>query len=146
VADAAVVRDLQNTRTMMMSRWIVVCLVTVACGNKEPKGSKPATCPIAGQLVSQRFCEYADKAKVSGAKRVELDKAMADTIAARCEEDKWHEAALGCLGAMATVPREKLDPKTYNNGIDICTRAIGPESEKKLDTAVGQTVKAVMGK
>lgn len=131
-----------------MTKMLVLVLALAACGSKkeEDHRSKPATCPVAGELVARRFGEYADKANVTGAKRAELDAAMAQTISQRCEEDKWDEAALGCLGAMATVPREKLAPKTYNSGIDICTRAIGAESEKKLDTAVGETVKRVMAK
>lgn len=129
----------------MMHRSLLV-FALAACGSKESTRSSPVTCEVAGQMVSQRMGEYADRAKVAGAKRVELDKAMAETITARCTGDKWDSVPLGCLGAMATVKRDKVDAKAWNNGIDVCTRAIGAENEKKLDAAVGLTVRTVMKK
>jgi hypothetical protein len=45
---------------------------------------------------------------------------------------------------MASIPEGKLDAPTYRKGVDICTKAIGEENSKKLDTAVGEAVKATM--
>jgi hypothetical protein len=123
---------------------LIALVAAVGCGSKEDSASKPVTCDVAGQMISKRMGEFADEAKVSGDKRVTLDKAMAVAITTRCTEDKWEEVTLGCLGAMATIPEGKIDASTYRKGIDICTKAIGEESSKKLDAAVGDAVKATM--
>ena len=131
----------------MIMKTTITALVAMALGcggSKDSEPSKPVTCDKAGTMVAKRMGEYADEAKVAGPKRVELDKAMAAAITTRCTEDKWDEVALGCLGAMATIPDGKIDAPTYNKGVDICTKAIGEEKSKALDTAVGEAVRTTM--
>jgi hypothetical protein len=131
-----------NIKTLIMTFSLSTA---VACGGgKDAEPSKPVTCEVAGQMVSKRMGEYADKANVTGAKRTELDKAMAVAITKRCVEDKWDEVPLGCLGAMATIREGEIDVPTYRKGVDICTRAIGPDNEKKVDAAVGEVVRSIM--
>jgi hypothetical protein len=120
----------------------LIALAAFGCSKKEDSASKPVTCEVAGQMVSKRMGEFADEAKVTGDKRVTLDKAMAAAITTRCTEDKWEEVTLGWLGAMASIPEGKLDAPTYRKGVDICTKAIG-ERAPKLDPPWG-AVKATM--
>lgn len=133
---------------MLINKFVLstTLLVTfTACSKKsESTASKPATCAVAGQMVAKRLGELADKAKVTGEKRAQLDMAMADAITARCTADAWNEATLGCLGAMATIREGEVPVATYNDGIDICTKAIGDENQKKLDAAVGEVVRSVV--
>jgi hypothetical protein len=115
-----------------------------ACGKK--KGSAPATCDVAGEMVAKRLGEFADQAKVTGDKRTALDAAMAKAISTRCTEDKWDNVPLGCLGAIHAVPEGKLDVDAYRKGVDVCTDAIGPDDHKKLDASVGDVIKSTMAK
>ena len=134
----AVLRAMFNLTSSVV---LVASLLTVACGRKsEP--SKPATCAEAGQLLSKRFGEFADKANFVGEKRAALDKAMAATVSEHCTADAWDDVALGCLGAVATIRDGSIDVATYNKAIDTCTDAIGKDKSKKLDDAVGATVRA----
>ena len=129
---------------MISKTLILTSLIALGCSKKEDTGSKPVTCDVAGQMVSKRMGEFADEAKVTGEKRAVLDKAMAAAVTKRCLEDKWEEVTLGCLGAMATIKDGEIDAPTYRKGIDICTKAIGEASSKKLDDDVGAAVKATM--
>jgi len=130
-----------NTKLVLA---FVVFVPLFGCGKEESTASKPVTCEVAGKMLSKRFGEFADKAKVVGEKRVELDAAMAAAITTRCTEDKWEEVTLGCLGAMATIKDGEIDVETYRKGIDVCTNAIGKASAKKLDDAVANAVGSVM--
>lgn len=132
------------SKTTILSSLIALVTAVSCSKSKDSEASKPVTCDVAGQMVSKRMGEFADEAKVTGAKRVELDKAMAVAITHRCTEDKWEEVTLGCLGAMASIKEGEIDATTYRKGIDICTKAIGDANSKKLDAAVGEAVKATM--
>ena len=118
-------------------------LAFAACGSKEDTRSKPVSCPVAAQMVTKRLGEFADGANVTGERRVTLDKGMTAAISARCTEDKWDEVVLGCLGAMATIREGEIDVATYRKGIDVCTKAIGEENQKKLDDAVGAVIRSI---
>ena len=129
-----------------MNKKIAVALVVglFGCSKAESTASKPVTCAVAGDMVSKRLGEFADKAKVAGTKRVELDKAMAAVVTTRCTEDKWDDVPLGCLGAMATIKEGEIDVQTYRKGIDICTDAIGKDSKDRMETEVGAVVRSTM--
>ena len=134
---------------MMMKSAILATslLAFAACGSKkESSESKPVTCPVAAQMVTKRLGEFADGANVTGERRVTLDKGITAAVTERCTADKWDEVVLGCLGAMATIREGEIDAKTYNKGIDICTKAIGDASQKKLDDAVGEVIRSIAQK
>ncbi|HEY4180802.1 MAG TPA: hypothetical protein VGM90_28350 [Kofleriaceae bacterium] len=132
-------------KTIVIGLLLTSVLASVsACGKK--KGSDPATCAVAGEMVAKRLGEFADQAKVTGEKRTTLDAEMAKAITTRCTEDKWDDVPLGCLGAIHAVPEGKLDVDAYRKGVDVCTDAIGTENHKKLDASVGDVIKSTMAK
>jgi hypothetical protein len=131
---------------MLRIQLLLVLVAVTGCGKKESTASKPVTCEVAGQMVAKRMGEYADKAKIAGAKRAELDTAMAAAITTRCTEDKWDDVPLGCLGAMARIKDGEIEAATYRKGIDICTDGAGKQNTEKLDAAVGEVVRSVMKK
>ena len=145
-AHSAVVRRVQPAAGMKHTILIAASLVAVVgCSkSKDHEPSKPVSCAVAAQMITKRLAEFADEAKVTGDKRVTLDKALVAAITERCTGDAWDEVPLGCLGAMATIKEGEIDVKTYNKGVDICTDGVGKEKREKLDSAVGETIRKTM--
>jgi hypothetical protein len=129
---------------MIKSRALLLAaLLTAGCGNKKhSNASEPVTCEVAGKMEAKRLGEFADRAQISGDRRTKLDADLATAVTKRCNEDKWDEVTLGCLGAVATIKEGEVPVDKYNSAIDTCTKAIGEDKLEKMDSDVAKTVRA----
>jgi hypothetical protein len=128
----------------MWTPSILVALLAVAACKKEPTPSKPVTCAVAGQMVTKRMGEFAAQAKFPADKQAAVDQAMTAAITKQCTDDKWDEVTLGCLGSIAALPEGELDTATFNNGVTMCTNAIGDAKLKNMSDAAVTAARSVI--